>query len=464
MLYAACCGRISYIIFSGNYMTSSGYNSYKLVIDKLNETVYDCNMKKLNNNKTKLVAVIKPNEKCLSELNLLFNPSEIKDIVSELSKGYPVIRDINKYVCCKHIKIFEVNCDEKQNTALTAVIKKYNETVGEKSINFAVDAKGRLLNGDNEDVVNDNYKSKKGVVLTVDSKIQAITDEEINRISYGAIVVSDIESGAILAMSSAGSDGINRCNSNYAVGSVFKLIVAACALEYGIEQSYYCNGKIKVGDTEYTCQNNAKHKDQNMQKALQNSCNCYFIKLVLILGSERLLNTAESFGFKSLPSIDDLKSKGELALFGFGQGKMLATPLEFASAISTIANGGIFNEQSIVKGYTDDNGTFTAANQVSSNRIISESTAKTMQKYMRSVVENGTGKNADFNNQSAGKTSTAQSGIYENGEEKLITWFAGFYPYNEPKYAIIVTVEGGKSGAGDCCPIFRTIVEKLEKL
>ena len=464
MLYAACCGRISYIIFSGNYMASSGYNSYKLVIDKLNETVYDCNMKKLNNNKTKLVAVIKPNEKCLSELDLLFNPSEIKDIVSELSKGYPVIRDINKYVSCKHIKIFEVNCDEKQNTALTAVIKKYNETVGEKSINFAVDAKGRLLDGDNEDVVNVNYKSRKGVVMTVDSKIQAITDEEINRISYGSIVVSDIESGAVLAMSSAGSDGINRCNSNYAVGSIFKLIVAACALENGIEQSYYCNGKIKVGDTEYSCQNNAQHKDQNMQQALQNSCNCYFINLALILGSERLLNTAESFGFKSLPSIDDLKSKGELALFGFGQGKLLATPLEFASAISTIANGGIFNEQSILKGYTDDSGTFTAANQVSSNRIISESTAKTMQKYMRSVVENGTGKNADYKGKSAGKTSTAQSGIYENGEEKLITWFAGFYPYSEPKYAIIVTVEGGKSGAGDCCPIFRTIVENLEKL
>ena len=62
---------------------------------------------------------------------------------------------------------------------------------------------------------------------------------------------------------------------------------------------------------------------------------------------------------------------------------------------------------------------------------------------------------------SAGKTSTAQSGRYENGTEILNTWFAGVYPYDNPEYAIVVMTENGKSGAGDCCPIFRAIVEKL---
>ena len=80
---------------------------------------------------------------------------------------------------------------------------------------------------------------------------------------------------------------------------------------------------------------------------------------------------------------------------------------------------------------------------------------------MKNVVENGTGFNAQYKSQTAGKTATAQSGIYVDGKEKLNTWFVGFYPYDNPKYSIVVMREGGKSGAGDCCPVFRTIVEKL---
>lgn len=80
---------------------------------------------------------------------------------------------------------------------------------------------------------------------------------------------------------------------------------------------------------------------------------------------------------------------------------------------------------------------------------------------MRYVVTNGTGASADWNNASAGKTSTAQSGRYQDGREILNTWFAGFYPYDDPKYAIVVMTEDGESGSGDCCPIFRTIVENL---
>ena len=79
---------------------------------------------------------------------------------------------------------------------------------------------------------------------------------------------------------------------------------------------------------------------------------------------------------------------------------------------------------------------------------------------MKNVVENGTGFNAQYKSQTAGKTATAQSGIYVDGKEQLNTWFVGFYPYDNPKYSIVVMREGGKSGAGDCCPVFRTILEK----
>lgn len=458
-------------------MVSSGYNSYKLVIDKLNKNVYDCNMKKLNNNKTKLIAVIKPDEKCLSELNLLFNTNERKIIVDELSKGYPVIKEVSHYASCKNIKLLEVYDSEIANNALNPFINT-DEIIAEKSISFAVDAKGRYLSGDNDVINTENYNSKSGVQLSIDGKIQSIADCEISKIDKGSIVICDVDTNRILAMSSAGHDGINRCVSPCAVGSVFKLIVAACALENGINQIYYCNGEVTVGDTVFSCQNKTEHKNENMQTALENSCNCYFIELALKLGSEKLIKTARDFGFGSelnlldnysvsagnLPDEQDLKSKGQLALLGFGQGKLNASPLAFCNAMCAIANGGLYIAPVILIGDVDSEGRVAECKLPKHERIISEDTSATMLKYMRGVVENGTGKSADYSGQSAGKTSTAQTGIYIDGTEILNTWFAGIYPYDNPKYAIVVTVEGGKSGAGDCCPIFRSLVEKIDKM
>ena len=92
---------------------------------------------------------------------------------------------------------------------------------------------------------------------------------------------------------------------------------------------------------------------------------------------------------------------------------------------------------------------------------MSEKTAETLREYMRYVDTNGTGMAAEYNNNSAGKTSTAESGIYVENKEILNTWFAGFYPYDNPKYAIVVLTEDGVSGSTDCCPVFRTIVENI---
>jgi cell division protein FtsI/penicillin-binding protein 2 len=84
---------------------------------------------------------------------------------------------------------------------------------------------------------------------------------------------------------------------------------------------------------------------------------------------------------------------------------------------------------------------------------------------MRYVVTNGTGYKAETtSHKSAGKTATAQTGQYEDGVELLNTWFAGLYPYDNPKYAIVIMTEKGTSGSENCCPIFSTIVEKLETL
>lgn len=468
-------GRIGYISLSGNYTVSSGYNSYTLTVTSQKQTIYDRNMRKMSNNQNGLIAVIRPTQNCLSELNKLFDQSENEEIINELSQGYPVVRRIDSYANCSYIKIMEV-----KNTELTSLLKfvqkEYGEVVYEKDINFGVDAVGRLLEGDEGEIIEDyNTEVPYGVQLTVDSSIQQAVEKAAKYMRKGAIVVMDVDTAQILALYSAPDDNMFRAVMPYTVGSVFKLIVTACALENDVNISYACTGSITVGDTEFTCQKEKAHGQQHMREALANSCNCFFVKLALELGADKLLETARSFGFGgetqimddytvsdgNLPDENDLTSKGQLALLGFGQGLLTSTPLQFCTALCALSNGGFYREPTLVSGTVDIHENVTEAALSESTRIISEETSETLRSYMRYVVTNGTGSAAEYNHSSAGKTSTAQSGIYEDGREVLNTWFAGIYPYDNPEYAIVVMTEDGSSGSSDCCPIFRTIVESI---
>ena len=79
---------------------------------------------------------------------------------------------------------------------------------------------------------------------------------------------------------------------------------------------------------------------------------------------------------------------------------------------------------------------------------------------------NGTGSNgAPSEVTSAGKTATAQTGFYdENGNEKLCTWFAGFFPYENPRYTVVVFNENGSSASIDCAPVFKEIADEISLL
>ena len=164
----------------------------------------------------------------------------------------------------------------------------------------------------------------------------------------------------------------------------------------------------------------------------------------------------------TLPSLDDLESKGELSLFGFGQGKLSVTPFQMCSFLCTVGNMGIKNEPRLFLDNINNADEKTAVKYPDGESVLSFDTCKTLLEYMNYVVTDGTGKNAlSSDKKSAGKTATAQTGQFFMKNEYLNTWFAGVYPYDNPKYAVVVMKEHGKSGSQDCCPIFRTIVEKL---
>lgn len=472
-------GRLGYIMFSDKFTVSSNYNSYTLNIDKKLLTLYDKNMKQISNLETKYVSIIRPTEKCLIELPKIFDKKEIETIQKELSKGFPIKKQIDSYYPCNHIQIFKQYDNKKcfQNILYKSLIKNLNYDVGELNINFSVDAKGRLLNGDKGTVISNNYDSKEGLVLTIDKDIQDIVEKATKEMKIGSVVVLDVNNNNVLASVSKPNDNINRSISKYAVGSIFKLVVSACAIENGINETFTCDGSFSVGDTTFSCQKNKSHGKESLQGALANSCNCYFIQLALKLGEDKLLKTAEKFHYGdktklytnwefsngNLPNKTVLNSKGQLALLSFGQGELTTTPLHFATTVSAIANGGYYIEPSLVKSKIDKDGNIKQIMPNEKNKIISKETSNELKEMMKYVVTNGTGRRANYKNDVAGKTSTAQSGKYENGKEILNTWFAGFYPFDNPKYSIVIITENGKSGSSDCCPIFRTIVENLDK-
>lgn len=474
LIFAGLAGRCAYIALGRTYQISDSYNSYTLNIGKLTTNIYGRSGIKINNNSKVYVAVIRPNEKCLSELDKLFTPQETAEITQELSKGYPVMKTVSKKVDTKYIKIYEKILNEESTMCSPYMISKMyggleqyvSEEIGSLSVNFSVDALGRLLTGDDGTVVDDNYDSNDGIIISLDNRIQKIAEESAENLKYGSVVIMDVDSSQVLASVSRGDDYINRSLSPYAVGSVFKLIVAACAIENNIDVLYNCTSSIQVADAEFHCQKEHAHGIQTIKQALANSCNCYFVNLALKLGADRLYETAKSFGFGDsfelyknwnvsagvFPDADELQSLGQLALVGFGQGRLTDSPVHFCAAISCIANGGNYSSPTL------------DLQDVKENQVISAKTAEKLSEYMRYVVTNGTGTAAEYNKKSAGKTATAQSGIYENGVEVLNTWFAGFYPYNNPQYAIVVMRENGVSGSGDCCPVFRSIVEKLDEI
>lgn len=471
LLLTGVCGRVLYVAESGHFTVSQGYNSYALTFEKIHTQITDRNGRSLGGTKQQWVAVIRPTEDCLRELPLLFTPRQVRTITAQLQKGYPVLEVTQQPAKTTAIQMMRRSVPDSDSLYARHLLdgacgglEQYMQVAEEKILHFAVDATGRMLSGDG--MQEETVKTGAPVQLrtTLDLDMQKAVEQAAKAIKTGAVVVLDVATGELRAAYSAPADYNNRVLRPYAVGSVFKLIVAAAALEANMLPVYTCKGNITVGDTVYHCQNHHVHGRQTMEQALAHSCNCYFVHLAQELGAGRLYRMGQAFGFGTpvtlykdfqsaagrLPSLSVLASPGQLALLGFGQGKLTDTPLHFARCVAAIAAGGVFRSPDI-----------TGAETQAPRRVLQARHAGQLLGYMRTVVAEGTGVEADYHHRSAGKTATAQSGQYQQGREVLHTYFAGVYPYDAPRYAILVLCEDGTSGAADCCPVFRKILSLL---
>ena len=265
-------------------------------------------------------------------------------------------------------------------------------------------------------------------------------------------------------------DGIylNRfMQSAYLPGSIFKIVTAAAALEIIpdiMEQTFTCTGKLEVGGGSVTCE--SYHGTQNLRKALTNSCNCAFAQIALQIGGEKLQQYADAFGITSEVSFDgwtttagqfeggDAQPYG-LAWSGIGQYTDLVNPCQYLSFMGAIAGGGVgakpYVVESIVIGDTDAHRAETQMGQ----RIMSLSTARTIQELMRGNVEGHYGVENFPDVWVCAKTGTGEL----DGDIEPNATLCGYVLDERYPLAFMVVVQEGGYGRQTCIPIITPVLE-----
>lgn len=479
--------------------------------------IYDRKLRPLTGIETVNIAAVLPNEQSADVLMRVTPLEKRAELQNKLTQMRPFLWEVDSTALyAKGLEVFEVpqrylgaqpavhilgQIDPATGRGASGLERAYDALLtsagGTVQMRYATDALQRGLETTPPEMMDSGYLSGAGLVLTIDRDIQEIAEAAAQNVESGAIIIMDPYTGDILASVSAPAYNpnnpadamndnrtpfFNRAFAAYSVGSTFKLLTAATALEAGISPGrlHECNGAIEVIDQTFRCHNRFGHGTIDMPEALNRSCNPYFISLALEVGGPALAYKAQQLGFGtrfeaapgyftaagSLPTLQELVAPAAVANFGFGQGILSATPVQIATLVSAIANGGGGVTPRLVAGTTTDGKAITTATATYSPRsVFRETAALQVKEMMVGVVETGSGqKAAPQQGGAGGKTASAQTGQYRDGVEIVHAWFSGFYPAEQPQYAIVVLAEGGDSGSDAACPIFKDIADRLYAL
>lgn len=344
-------------------------------------------------------------------------------------------------------------------------------------------------------------KQGNSLVLTIDKNIQGFLEnyltraaEEYNLSARGVGIVMDVNTGAILAMSTkpdydpndprtiadsterARVDALqgeersqalalaqqtqwrNKAVSDlYEPGSVFKLVTASAALDSGVvnrNSIFQCRGSINVSGTTFRCANGRVHGAQNIADALMHSCNPSFIQIGAALGSQTFFNYFEAFGLTSATGIDlpaepkkseyytaERMGPVELASCSFGQSSKI-TPIQMITAVSAAVNGGKLMQPYLVSAVLDNEGSVVKSVQPTVKRqVISQQTSDQIREMMKYTVDSGPGKNAYVAGfRVGGKSGTSQK-LDSADSSARIASFVGIAPADDPKIAVLVVLD-----------------------
>ena len=342
----------------------------------------------------------------------------------------------------------------------------------------------------------------KDVQLTLDLKIQKIVEDALGG-KNGSVVLIQAQTGEILALANYPNFNpavfvnnrttlisglfnnpdaplINRAiSSSYPPASIFKIAVSVAALELkkiNTSTSYLCQGATMVGKRKFSCWD--VHGSEDIFQAIAHSCDVFFYKTGLLVGPQNIHDYATRLGFGKnvgfelpyetagfIPSplwrkINKFKNwyDGDTANLTIGQGDCLVTPLQAANMMAVFANGGYLLNPYIVKsvGGLD----FSAKRKKPTAVNFKKNTLEIILKGMRRVVTDANGTASILSTLPvgvAGKTGTAQvSGRVNHG------WFAGFFPFEKPKFVICVFLENGGSGHAAAL-VTKQIIEGMSK-
>ncbi len=331
----------------------------------------------------------------------------------------------------------------------------------------------------------------------------------------GAFVLIDVNTGEVLVMASRPSFDLNRFipgigteeyealkadpatplygrafQSAYPPGSCFKPIVAMTALDNGEideDTTIDCPGAITIGNHTFHNHNKKGAGSINVTQALASSNNIWFGKVGMRLGPNAFLGTARRFGFgdkTGLPLIGENPGNiptnewmlavekrrfkdGDSFNMSIGQGPVLVTPLQVAQAMAGIANGGVLPKLHLVNQVQDPYGrVIKQAIPERRNWLgIKPEAIQVTREGMREVVDGGTGRAAALSfTDLCGKTGTAQ---WKIASHTNLAWFAGFLPFEEPRFAFVAVYEGrpgeNPSGGKNAAPIVKAFFEPLKE-
>ena len=271
----------------------------------------------------------------------------------------------------------------------------------------------------------------------------------------------------------------NGCiNDTYEPGSTFKIITSSACLEEGVvslDDTFMCPGYRIVEDRKIRCHKVGGHGSETFVQGIQSSCNPVFIDIGLRLGAEKFYDYFEQFGLLSLTNVDLPGEAGtimhkkedigtvELATMTFGQSFQI-TPIQLATTVSSLVNGGVRVTPHLGVAVLDENGeTIKEFEYEEKSGIVSEETSETMRMLLKSVVEEGSGKNGYIEGYSiGGKTATSQT--LPRSANKYISSFLGFAPAEDPQILGMVVIhnpQGIYYGGTIAAPVLRDIYDNV---
>jgi len=498
--------RIAAISFEGITNANLPNNGVRLMIGRARGTIYDCNMQPLTNDKEKIIAAVSPTPQAINAISEVLNGDELTETLEKLKTNKPILCELPREIAGAGIINFKLW--ENSSSVVTHIIG-YTNSEGhgvsglqaayddilfcedEISVYYKTNALGEALNGITPQVNNPNNQITNSVVSTLDVRLQKIAMDSSENLQKGCVIIADAKNGKIRAsvsrpnfdsnkiaeyLNDNSSPLLNRAINAYNVGSVFKPCVAAAGIESGrMSYLYTCTGSCEIIDRFFKCHNTNGHGLLNLRSAIANSCNTYFYNYAFKIGGSSIYKMAKKLNFGqslslckdivtakgNLPELNSLENIANLANFSIGQGDLLLSPISMLNLYCSIANNGKYHTPSLVEGVYE-NGNFVEYNISPPTKVMSESTAYLLKHHLQKVLEEGTGKSAKPKTvTAAGKTATAQTGQFVDKTEICQGWFCGFFPFEEPKYVVIIFSEDITKQKLSCGQIFSKIADKV---